>query len=55
VTLTRTLGRERVFPSSFPASKYSMSSEVCDGNFLCRVPWGLVVLMVMGVPSSGTE
>jgi hypothetical protein len=55
VTLTRTLGRERVLPSVLPASKYSMSSEVCEGNFLCNVPWGLVVLMVMGVPSSGTE
>jgi hypothetical protein len=55
VTLTRTLGRERTLPSVLPASKYSMSSEVCEGNFLCNVPWGLVVLMVMGVPSSGTE
>jgi hypothetical protein len=55
VTLTRTLGRERTFPSVLPASKYSMSSEVCEGNFLWRVPCGLVVFIVMGVPSSGTE
>ena len=51
VTLTRTLGRERVLPFSLPASKYSMSRLVWLGYFLCRL--ALVVLMVTGVPSSG--
>jgi hypothetical protein len=60
VTRTRTLERLWSWPSEVPTSKYSISSDVCEGNFLRRVPppWGLVgvvVLMVMGVPSSGTE
>ena len=62
MTRTRTLERLWSWPSEVPTSKYSISSDVCEGNFLRRVlpppPWGLVgvvVLMVMGVPSSGTE
>lgn len=51
VTRTRTVGRERVWPFSLPASKYSMSRLVWLGYFLCSE--GLVVLMVTGVPSSG--
>ena len=53
VTRTRTLGRDRTLLSDFPPSKYSISSEVCEGYFLCRLPLALVVLMVTGVPSSG--
>jgi hypothetical protein len=53
VTRTRTLGRERTLLSDLPPSKYSISSDVCEGYFLCRLPFTFVVLMVTGVPSSG--
>lgn len=53
VTRTRTLGRERTLLSDFPPSKYSIRSDVCEGYFLCRLPFVLVVLIVTGVPSSG--
>ena len=55
MTRTRTLGRERTLPSDFPPSKYSISSDVCDGCDPRSRESLLAVVIVTGLPSSGTE